>query len=416
MKRLAFILILLLSVRAFGAITERYVATAAAGDGTGSSPGNAMSYATFKDYMEAGGSLTATAGDRFNISGSYSLGATDTWVNGGSATSPVVVRGYASSITDGFQGFTAAGALVTTNMATLAYSSTFGLIVSGNFITVENLNVTGTFSGKLFSVTGSSCAIVRCVAVNSSTNAAAVALSLGTSTEQAISCDSTNSGASGGSVSLFIASTASAEACRIKGGPAHGVILSGGGMLTNSTVFGSGSVGVNVTTTSANPLIANNTIVGNTSDGIAIITANTVMQRIYNNLITDNGGYGINGESATNSICGAYNRLDRNSLGSINLATDSFASVNYSPNVTVSTATAEFVASGSNNYRLLSASPAVGAGIHYGSSIGAWQRYVSLPGAGSVSNGTTYGQDNTNVGSFNELTGTLSAGAAGFAR
>jgi hypothetical protein len=105
------------------AITEKYVSDAGAGAHDGSSAVNAFSWAEMITDINAG----SKAGNRYNvIKGAGAIArttTTDTISGSGSATSPIIIRGYNSGITDGFQGRAASGgALVTTNMPVITYT------------------------------------------------------------------------------------------------------------------------------------------------------------------------------------------------------------------------------------------------------------------------------------------------------
>jgi hypothetical protein len=108
------------------------------------------------------------------------------------------------------------------------------------------------------------------------------------------------------------------------------------------------------------------------------------LQCIVNNMITDNGGYGIDGVEAAKAVFAAYNRTRDNTSGADNLATDWLAATKYG-HVTTDTggASTDYTNSGSNDYTLISASPAKGVGIWPYRDIGALQRQES-GGSGAV--------------------------------
>lgn len=374
------------------AFTTRYVnATgAASGSGDGSSFANAMTFANFLDYMVTGGSFTAAAGDWFKIinNGTASRGTTvDTWVNGGSTTSPVVVEGvdssgssFAPSRVDGN------GPLVTTNMPVLSYT-TGRVNITGTAILLINLNIQTANSGVCVTMKDFSTVLLGCSLDNSSTNAAASCTN--TVGGQCINCDMTLSGSPNGDTCVTIASTNSyLVGCRIKGGAVRSVKANVGFyFIGNNTIFGSAGHGVEITSSSGKAFIFGNTIVGNGGDGIYDVTGSTSYHGVFNNIITDNGGYGINGVSAANAIVAAYNRLDRNSMGHFNLATDWMAATNIGNNTTnLADASTpgdnEYVAPGSDDYRLLSGSHAKGVGMIPYADIGALQREEPAGGSG----------------------------------
>ena len=385
----SLILSLLFAATASAAITERYVTSAGAGAADGTSEANAMSYATFKDYMETAGSFTAAAGDRFNLKGSFTIGATDSWVNGGSATSPVIVRGYASSITDGYQGRTNDnGALVTTNFATLTYSSTFRLNNTGAFwVILENLNIIGTVSNPVVSFPAD-CAIVRCRIENSSTNTASAGVNLA-SRNVLFDSDVVLTGASGGATGYAVnAGGASCRTvgCRIKvTNTAPAIIAVSSALVAKNTIFGSGGIGITMNSTTGAPHLLDNTIVGCTGDGIDVITGTTVLQFIAGNMITDQTGVGIDMVSAANAGFMAYNRLRDNSA-SINSGTDWVAATSYGHQDTGTTGTTatDYVDYAGNDFRLVPTSPATSANLPAKGSIGALQRDQTSSGGASA--------------------------------
>lgn len=369
------------------AITERYVNSAGSGSADGSSEANAMSYATFLDYMITGGSFTAAAGDRFNIiQDTYArTTTTDTWVNGGTATSPVIIRGYKTTITDGYQGRTnGSGPLVTTNMPSITYT-TGRLTITGNFIILESLNITGAPSNSTVSLTAANY-LVHCVVANTGTNASSEAVFCGSSGAPAacFDCDMTFSGASGGRGAVSLGNNASSLiGCRIKGGVIRGVRVASNvhSLIEGCVIYGSTN-GIETLATSAGMTVRNCTIVGNSNDGINIITGTTVSQVLIGNLITDNTQYGINGVAAGNAIFAAYNRLDRNGTAT-NLATDWLAATSYGHNTTSATQANEYESYAGNDFRLKSTSPAKGAGFFPYMDLGAIQRQES-GGTGSI--------------------------------
>ncbi len=372
---------LLLCASLQAAITERYVSPAGSGTADGTSAANAMSLTTFVDYMSTGGSFTATAGDRFNVkydAGGYArTTSTDTWVNGGSSTSPVIIRGYGTTITDGYQGRSAGGNLVTTNFANFSWTSTARLNVTGSWIILEACSFTSAANGDtiLFN-TGGNCAMLRCVVENSGTGASAGALALGTN-GIALDCDINMTGGSGGSRAAS-GSTGVFDSCRFKVTQAVPAIVCGasaGTVIINNIIYGSGGIGISNTSTTAIPYIRSNTIVGCTGDGIDIITGTTTLQRIVGNMITDNSGNGIDMVSAANAGFLAYNRF-RDNAASINSGTDWVTATSYGhvDSGTTGDTSTDYQNFGTNDFRLKATSPATSAGIPELQSIGAAQR------------------------------------------
>src|ERR1700675_3337465 len=186
------------------ALTDRYVTS------TGTDTyANSTNSATPMSLTTA--FANAAAGDRINIKvGTYTRSASDTPANAGTVTSPIIYRGYSSSIGDGNLGRTnSSGALITTNMPTIAYNSTFRLVTTNAFVILESLQMTTLFSGVGVTLAAETVA-KSCLFVNSSTNAAAVALASGIRAV-IFDCDISLTGASGGLAAL----TASAGYARV---------------------------------------------------------------------------------------------------------------------------------------------------------------------------------------------------------
>jgi hypothetical protein len=362
---------------AFAAITERYVTS------TGTDTyANSTNIATPMSLTTA--VANAAAGDRINIKvGTYTRTATDTLTNSGTATSPIIYRGYSSTIGDGNLGRTGSnGELITTNMPLLSYNSTFRL-TSGNFTVIESLNISGTISNNVLNL-ANDCVAKSCKIVNASTNAAAIALGVNVRSI-AFDNDAELSGASGGNAAInATAAPSRAIANRVKGGPAIGILCASSSAIIDNVIFAQAGVGISMNSTGGIPVIYGNTIVVGTGDAIDVITGTTGLQCIVNNLITDNAGNGIDMVSAANAGFLAYNRLRDNGTA-INSGTDWVAATSYG-HVTTDTGGPEtdYTNSGGNDYSLIPASPAKGAGWFAFASIGALQPQSA---SGGVSRG-----------------------------
>jgi cell division septation protein DedD len=364
---------------AFSAITEWYVNDAGSGSGTGTTEPNAMSFTTFTDYMSTGGSFTASPGDRFNIKGAITsrTTTTDVWVNGGTITSPVIVRGYSSVITDGYQGRTNDnGPIITTNMPTITYT-TGRLNVTAPFIITEALNITSAASGATVTLTtGTAGSTTRCNIVNSGTNAASVGVTLNGNVDSLVNSDVSLTGASTAAEAVNITTqNAKVVGCRIKGGPGAGIVVQTGSnsfpVIVNNTIYGCALAGIQVSVTSDTAIIIGNTIVGGGADGINIITANTFVQFLVNNMITDNAGDGIDMVSTSNGAFAMNNRF-RDNANTYNNAGDWITATKYN-DVTSGAGTSDYVNAGGNNYNLIWTSPGRGAGSPLYADIGALQ-------------------------------------------
>lgn len=371
------------------ALTNRFVTDAGAGAADGTSLANAMSYATFQDYMITGGSFTAAPGDVFLLCGTSQARTTNTdaWVNGGNVTSPVVVRGCDSSGNSAFAGRTSNNlALITTNFPVITYT-TGRLNVTGTFIILENLNIATANSGAAVTLATDS-AITRCKVVNSSTNAAAVCVALG-ARSIIYNNDVALTGASGGlaAINLAAATNARVRGNYINGGPAAGLTMTTAVALISRNVFlnATGSH-ITVTSTSGNCTITDNTFVKGDADGINIITGATMMQFICDNILTDNGGFGINMVSTSNAGFIAHNRTRDNTSGGIGNGGDWITATSYGEVTTDGGGPeTDYVDESTDNYNLVDSSPAVAAGLPYPAAIGALQLEDSGGGGGGGS-------------------------------
>jgi len=130
------------------AFTDLYVTSAGAGDLSGSDEANAMPWDTMVSTIVAAGA-GGSAGIRYNVKGAVSrTTTTQTISGGGTATSPLVIRGYTTTIGDGYLGRTnGSGPLITTNMPGISYT-TGTLTVSATLTIIESLNITGARNGK----------------------------------------------------------------------------------------------------------------------------------------------------------------------------------------------------------------------------------------------------------------------------
>ena len=378
------------------ALTERYVRADAAGGGDGTTDTNsgangAYTWAEMLSDIATNGGSGGRAGYRYNIKagvGTYSRTTTADSIattTAGTSTSPIILRGFSSSITDGYQGRTAGGGLVTTNMPSITYT-TGSLAINGQWIILEALNFSAATNGTSVAIT-QNCVAKSCKTVNSSTNASAIALSASTNSV-VFDCDIELSGASGGSFALTLSTTTGrAIGNRVKGGPAGCIRAAGASALValNTLYAGAGAL-ITVNNTIGTPAILFNTIVGGSSDGVDIITGATALQCIIGNIITDNGGYAVDLNSAAVAAFAAYNRTRDNTSGAYNLGTDWLTATKYG-DVTTDTGgpSTDYVDSGSNDYRLIAASPATSAAQPASASIGALQRDQAAASGGASS-------------------------------
>ncbi len=334
---------------------------------------------TLSEAIAAANGGTET-GSRFNVQeGTYNRASTDTISAGGSATSPTVFRGFKLLIGDGHQGYTSNGsALVTTHMPLIIMASGTLISITGNWIVFESINIQGNRPGTILTLATDS-EVKSCVVTNSNTNAATAGMQINTRCK-AIDCDATLTGASGG-LACFTTSTGTLgvvfQGCR-----AHTTSTTAAGFATSSA----GSphfinclaykCGVGIVINNSNVafagVILGCTLVGNASDGIRA-PALTGLAWIANNLITDNGGYGITGSTSPAAL--HNNRFRDNTSGAISIGADWATATSYG-HVTTDAGGPEtdYVDYANDDYRLVASSPAVGAGLPAPTSIGCFQR------------------------------------------
>lgn len=368
------------------ALAQKYVTVTGFGGG---GDGSAAMPWTLDDAI-----LGAAPGDVVNVaSGTYARTTTADVLPNGTITSPIAWRGYKTTIGDLSPGGSlysrtnSNGGRVTTNMPLITYT-TGGLAMGGKCI-LESLNFSGAPSGPLITPSAGN-VIMSCVITNSSTNAAAAALAIAALTSlYIVDNDILLSGASGGAAAVTATTSTSAVLAynRIKGGAAPGITLTTGVFcIIGNVIYRSNSTAaIVVSGTTGAPKIIGNTIVnqGGTGDGINIVTSNTVVQCILNNLITDNAGYGLNMVSASNGAFAAFNRFRDNTLGNVNLGTDWLAATSYG-HVTSGNGTTDFSDASTDDYRLVASSPAKGTGIQPYADIGAGQRQESSGGSAKL--------------------------------
>lgn len=360
------------------ALTERHISSAGTDTWV-----NSTNIATPCSWATMSANLTA--GDRANVKadGTYTLGASDTITGPGTTTSPAIIRGYKDALGDGFQGRTGGnGALITTHMPVIAYDATFKLTVPA-FTLLESLNMSAAINGSTVSLTSPG-AIKSCKITNSSIGAAAAAIII-TNSSIVFDCDLELTGASGGLAAVSSTTQTSVRilCCRIKGGPAVGITFSTGTpIIFGNVIFASATNHIKATNAAATPTILYNTLVGATGTGILMTTGSTSLSAIIGNMITDIGAYGLDWVSAAGAAVTGYNRWRDTTSGDVNLGTDWRTATAYA-DVTTDTGGPEtdYTNSGTDDYTLISASPAKAVGWPKYLDIGALQRQESAGGA-----------------------------------
>ncbi len=321
--------------------------------------------------------LNATAGDVINILvGAYSRTTNaDTFTSLGTVTSPLVLRGYSGSIGDGYLGRTNGnGPLITTNFPVITYTT--GKLTLPAFTLVDCLSLTGapTSSANVL-LTGADCVVIHSKSVYTGTAATGSCFSVA-ARALLFDCDASFTGASGGAAAVLNTSTGAVDSCRITSASssAAGMNIASAGIAYGNVIYAASGVGINSSVNSGASYLRNNTIVGCTGAGISILTGTTTLQRIIGNMITDNTGVAIDMVSTANAGWLGYNRTRDNSSAIAN-GGDWITASTFS-HVTTDTGGPEtdYVASGSNDYRLIGGSPARGAGFYPYQDIGALQK------------------------------------------
>lgn len=350
------------------AFTERYV-TADSDGGDGSS-GNPW---TLVEAMAA-----AAAGDRVNVkAGTYTLGSSPTPTNSGTAVSPIVWRGYNSSIGDldipARSGDN--GALVTTNFPVLAGGTTYKLNWGGKLFHIhQNFRVTGSSNNPVMTAAGGG-VVFNCSFENSGTGASCQGLANG----YVINCDAALTGGSGGSGAfkdglLYYG-------CRVLQSQAAGIAQTSSASPVIRCVFINCLVGFDFSSTTAGhyAMCFDSTFYDcDTAIKTAAVARTTVNMIACGNHITDGAGYAVDSAyvaTADNPLVLAYNRFRDNSSGNANGFTDWVTATDWG-NVTTDTGAAvtDFVAAASANFNLVPNAPAIGKGVLPWLDIGALQR------------------------------------------
>lgn len=368
-------------------ITEKYVSSAGAGAHDGTSEADAYSWAEAVAAIVAAGA-GGSAGNRYNCKADATYTrttTTDTISGGGTSTAPLIFRGYNSTIGDGYLGRDTVGALITTNMPLLSYT-TGRPDITATWVIWETMNLTSARSGSAIGF-GADTLAVRSVCTNSSTNAAAFTFGLNTR-GILFDCDVLMTGASGGIGGLSLVTVAAKIfCCRFSAVSVIPCITmtSAAPVIAFNTFHSSGQA-IATTNTAAAPAIFNNTIVSNSGNGIDILTGTTGLQCIWGNMITDNGAFGIDLNNAAVAAFIAYNRTRDNTSGAIDPATD-WATATLYGQVTTDTgaATTDYVDPSNDNYNLIAASPGTSASLPASASMGALQRSQTGSGGGQRS-------------------------------
>ncbi len=355
------------------AITERYVTSGAAGGGAG----------TEGDPWTLAEAITsAVAGDRVNIKadGTYTQASPWTQVNAGTDQSPIIWRGYKTTIGDGYQGRNADGTLNTTNMPTITRSGNGSTLVGNTFSYFDSLNLTYSGGGNTYVLyLRSGGMAVNCRVYTSgaggTSNDGITTLNYCHVTNCDVIMDSTL-----GYSAISTASCVSVIGCRITCADGYGIFANGDcGAYIGNLIYNCGDDGIYGNNAGKRFLARHNTIVGNTGSGITVNSHTAYGIVLTENLITDNGGYGYEDNVSGGTYRVMYgNRFDRNTSGVILNQGDVPMFKNNTASVTQAN---EYTDAASDDYSLAASSPAKGLG-RLGANVGYWQNAVAAGGGG----------------------------------
>jgi hypothetical protein len=375
------------------AITEYYVSAAGGGAHDGTSEANALTLTEMFTQINALGA-GGGAGRRYNIKGAHTArGAADTLSVGGTATSPLILRGYNGTIGDLDTGTRDAyGALDTANYPDVAYSSTFRLVLSATHVVLANIDIAPDFNGAGVNSTAADTVIQNCRIVNSNTGASTSGITTTSGTAIMVNCDISH-GASGGIAAVSVAGTYM-HGCRITSAAAIGIRCTNGtSVIEHCTIRDCGTNGIETTGNAAAVQAYNNTIYG-CVNGVDIISTSTARHIFVGNHVTDNSGIGFDFNAGAS---GGYaimlgNRTRDNTSGATSGYDDWVGGTSFRAITTDSgAASTDYVDAATNkDFRLISTAAGYRQGFAYNANIGANGDNVTA-GAGGLFSGNLRG-------------------------
>jgi hypothetical protein len=278
------------------AYTEKYITVTGAGAHDGSDESNAW---TLAEAITNGASA-----QRMNIkAGTYTLTGNIT-LKAGAAESPIVWRGYNSTIGDLMTvgRSSATGELDTTNFPVIDGTSSGYIITLGAYNSVQNLSITGVVNNALVSGTvATSCNIWRCRIENTHSNGGGVrCIILSTTYGSVLDCDLTwaSTNATGAAVGSW---RGSIHGCRVwNSSGKYGVGI--GAAELGSTVHGclvfDCVTGISCNGSGNSHNVCNNTVYNTTTALLLGSSGHTVCDNIFYKC----SGYAIGGGSAGNNL------------------------------------------------------------------------------------------------------------------
>lgn len=374
------------------AITEKYVSSLAGGSGNGNTEGTAYSFSQMLSLISAG---ATSIGFRYNIKadGTYSRSGGDDFAGSagnGSATSPLVIRGYKTTIGDGYLGRDSGGNLITTNMPLVNYNpGGNGWFKPPQFSVVESLHLQGYADGEFVTINNNA-AIVGCRVLFNGSNGGGGCARLGGDNVVSFENDFIMTGS--GSTFFITNNTAGGlrmDSCRlITSHPAcsghradqksffYGCLFKGAG----------GPYGMYTDQTNRGNSIRNCTITG-WVDGIRVTGPLTEPTWFAGNMITDCSGYAVNLASLSWMGILGPNRVRDCALGILPASVPDWSQAGrIIPLVTTDTGGPEsdYVNAATNDYSLVSTSPARNVNLPPWSDMGAYDMKDPTGGGGGT--------------------------------
>jgi hypothetical protein len=302
------------------AITDYYCDLNDVTIGNAGTPADPFSWVDVVTRMNGG---AAAPGDRYNIRGSITRTVTDTFINDGLATSPIIFRGcYGSGetwnvITPTRSAYN--GALVTTNYPYINYNGNFGIAASNsNNMILSALRISSGYTGASAVRVGTLVVAYGLSVSNSASNASSYAFFSGGSGACILS-DFSCSGTTAGQYAVYM-SNGEVIGCRVSDSAGYGIWFNASGTCISNAFYGCDSyaIGVSAGLASNRVIALYNTFHGG-SGGITMgDVAHTGLSIILGNHSTDGSGYAFYSPNATGGpVALAYNRTRDNVSGPV---------------------------------------------------------------------------------------------------
>lgn len=275
--------------------TDRYVDAAADGAGNGTTAATSGANGAWTWAQAVAGEA---AGQRINVkAGTYARTTTvDTLAAAGTTTAPIWWRGYNAT-----PGDIDSDPISLTKPA-LTYT-TGNLVVSGAHHILTGIDISGAPTSDLVTwSSGIGSLLWRCRMNNTNGGAAAKALNLATNQgARVVHCWLTSPSA----VRVLLAGAGGMIlGCVLTGATIDSVTHSGGGVpltLVGNILQGPTSFGLNVSAAPNVLMVYGNLFYGCGSDGLRLASLPTNGSIISNNIFANNGGWGLNNSSGTNT-------------------------------------------------------------------------------------------------------------------